>query len=99
MIIQDVSVEFDEASLTMDDPDWAKLKEIFKELEFRSMAQKMEPVKAVEPAFAQGTLFGAPEVPAAQEAAAETTFATVITSYSIHYTKLYDGSQGRKDNF
>ncbi len=85
VIIQDVSVEFDEASLTMDDPDWAKLKEIFKELEFRSMAQKMEPVKAVEPAFAQGTLFGAPEVPAAQEAAAETTFATINDTPHEYY--------------
>jgi len=85
VIIQDVPVEFDEASLTMANPDWAKLKDIFTELEFRSMVQKMEPVKAAEPAFAQGTLFGAPEVPAAQEAAVETTFATINDTPHEYY--------------
>lgn len=72
VIIRDVPVEFDEAKLTMEDPDWAKLKEIFTELEFRSMVQKMEPEKAAPataPAFAQGTLFGAADIPVKEDVA------------------------------
>jgi len=86
VIIQDVPVEFDEAKLTMDDPDWAKLKEIFTELEFRSMVQKMEPAKAAEPSFEQGTLFGAPEAPAATaEVVSETNFATINDTPHEYY--------------
>ncbi|WP_372775784.1 DNA polymerase I [Mangrovibacterium sp.] len=66
VIIQDVPVEFDEVKLTMDDPDWGKLNEIFTELEFRSMVKKMAPDQVTskaqaEAGFAQGTLFGGPE--------------------------------------
>ena len=86
VIIQDVPVEFDEAKLTMDDPDWAKLKEIFTELEFRSMVQKMELAKAAEPSFEQGTLFGAPEAPAATaEVVSETNFATINDTPHEYY--------------
>lgn len=85
VIIQDVPVEFDEESLTMADPDWAKLKDIFTELEFRSMVQKMEPAKPAEPSFAQGTLFGGAEVPAAAEAVPETNFATINDTPHEYY--------------
>jgi len=88
VIIQDVPVEFDEAKLTMDDPDWNKLREIFTELEFRSMVQKMEPAKAAEPSFEQGTLFGAAQAPAAaaaEEVAVETNFATINDTPHEYY--------------
>ncbi|RKD92195.1 DNA polymerase I [Mangrovibacterium diazotrophicum] len=86
VIIQDVPVEFDEAKLTMDDPDWGKLREIFTELEFRSMVQKMEPAKAAEPSFEQGTLFGAAQAPAAaEEAIVETNFATINDTPHEYY--------------
>ncbi len=58
-IIQDVPVDFDEKALTRCDPDWGKLKEIFNELEFRNLAQKVGEVRKVtETKFEQGTLFG-----------------------------------------
>ncbi|PTN08974.1 DNA polymerase I [Mangrovibacterium marinum] len=85
VIIQDVPVAFDEESLTMADPDWAKLKEIFTELEFRSMVQKIESLKPAQPAFAQGTLFGAPEAPAAANAVVETNFATISDTPHDYY--------------
>ncbi|WP_163715203.1 DNA polymerase I [Mangrovibacterium lignilyticum] len=85
VIIQDVPVEFDEASLTMADPDWAALKEIFTELEFRSMVQKMEPAKAAvaDAAFEQGTLFGAPET--APELAPATDLANIENTQHEYY--------------
>lgn len=58
-IILDVPVDFDEKTLVYSDPDWAKLKEIFTELEFRSLAQKLgTQQKLPELKFEQGTLFG-----------------------------------------
>ena len=58
-IILDVPVDFDEKTLVYGDPDWAKLKEIFTELEFRSLAQKLgTQQKLPELKFEQGTLFG-----------------------------------------
>jgi DNA polymerase-1 len=85
VIIQDVPVEFDEADLTMADPDWAKLREIFTELEFRSLVQKLEPAKAAEPSFAQGTLFGAPETAVASDPVPETNFATINDTPHNYY--------------
>ena len=60
-IIRDVPVEFDENRLLMEEPDWQKLQEIFNELEFRSLSQKLAPPQpkvAPQPVFEQGTLFG-----------------------------------------
>lgn len=58
-IILDVPVEFDEKSLTKDEADIEKLREIYHELEFRTLAQKLgAPQKQAETQFEQGTLFG-----------------------------------------
>lgn len=58
-IILDVPVEFKEEALLHGDPDWGKLREIFSELEFRTLAQKLETQqKLTEIKFEQGTLFG-----------------------------------------
>lgn len=67
-IILDVPVDFDEKTLVHDEPDWGKLKEIFTELEFRTLAQKLgTQQKLTELKFEQGTLFGTePEKPVAE---------------------------------
>ncbi len=64
-IILDVPIEFDEQALVHGEPDWGKLKEIFSELEFRTLAQKLETQqKLTELKYEQGTLFSiGPEKP------------------------------------
>lgn len=58
-IILDVPVDFDEKALVHGEPDWGKLKDIFMELEFRTLAQKLgTQQKLTELKFEQGTLFG-----------------------------------------
>ena len=61
-IILDVPVEFNQEDLLLSIPDTAKLRELFLELEFRTMAEKLgsaaaKPIEAAPLAFAQGTLF------------------------------------------
>ena len=60
-IILDVPVEFNQEDLQLSTPDFAKLREIFLELEFRTLAERILPPasKAPEPVapFEQGTLF------------------------------------------
>lgn len=58
-IIVDVPVPFDETSLLMSEPNQAKLKDIYSELEFRGFVAKLQPEVKPEPVFEQGTLFGA----------------------------------------
>ena len=63
-IILDVPIEFDEEDLRLIEPDFNKLREIFLELEFRTLAEKILPptTKVVPPpAFDQGTLFSMDE--------------------------------------
>lgn len=63
-IIQDVPVEFDEKSLTKDAPNIEELREIFNELELRTLAQKLgAPKQTAQISFEQGTLFGSNEEP------------------------------------
>lgn len=62
VIVQDVPVEFDEKSLTKEEPNIEELRKIYNELEFRTLAQKLgAPEKPKEPQFEQGTLFGGSE--------------------------------------
>ncbi|MEL7585226.1 MAG: DNA polymerase I [Prolixibacteraceae bacterium] len=70
-IILNVPVDFDEKTLVQEEPDWGKLKEIFTELEFRTLAQKLgTQQKLTELKFEQGTLFGVEaEKPAAEVSA------------------------------
>ena len=60
-IILDVPVEFNQEDLLLSKPDFQKLRDIFLELEFRTLAERILPTpnKVVEPAtpFEQGTLF------------------------------------------
>ena len=64
-IILDVPIEFDEEDLRLIEPDFNKLREIFLELEFRTLAEKILPtttkVAPPPPAFDQGTLFSMDE--------------------------------------
>lgn len=61
-IILDVPVEFDEKSLTKDAPNIEALRKIYNELEFRTLAQKLDPPKQqAEARFEQGSLFGGSE--------------------------------------
>ena len=67
-IILDVPVEFNQEELIMCDPDYAHLRDIFTELEFRALAERILPASAKTvappkptPEFEQGTLFSLPE--------------------------------------
>ncbi len=61
-IILDVPVEFDEKSLTKDAPNIEALRKIYNELEFRTLAQKLDaPKQQAEASFEQGSLFGGSE--------------------------------------
>jgi len=60
-IILDVPVEFNQKNLIVNEPDYNSLRDIFTELEFRTMAERIlptaTPVASPPPAFEQGTLF------------------------------------------
>jgi len=60
-IILDVPVEFNQEDLLMCDPDYSHLRQIFTELEFRALAERVLPtatkVAPPPPAYEQGTLF------------------------------------------
>ena len=67
-IILDVPVEFNQEDLIMCDPDFARLRDIFTELEFRTLAERILPASTKTvvppkptPEFEQGTLFSLPE--------------------------------------
>ena len=60
-IILNVPVEFDPEKLVLSEPDYQHLRDIFVELEFRALSERILPaaskVAAPAPAFEQGTLF------------------------------------------
>ena len=61
-IILDVPLEFNEEELRLEEPDFEHLRKIFKELEFRTLAEKILPqttgsTPPSPPPFEQGTLF------------------------------------------
>jgi len=60
-IILDVPVEFNQKELMIEEPDYGHLRNIFLELEFRTLAERILPattkVAPPPPAFEQGTLF------------------------------------------
>ncbi len=60
-IVTDVPVTFDSAKLKKEEPNFKKLKDIFKSLEFRALAQRIIPEKNTS--AVQGNLFGMPESP------------------------------------
>jgi DNA polymerase-1 len=84
-IILDVPVEFNEDDLVLSVPDYKRLKEIFLELEFRTLAERILPptTKAVTPApaFEQGTLFSLGEQTQTESAGVHTD----IHSTNHHY--------------
>jgi len=67
-IILDVPVEFNQEELIMCDPDFVVLRNLFTELEFRALAERILPASAKTvatpkpvPEYEQGTLFSMPE--------------------------------------
>ena len=72
-IILDVPVEFNQDDLVLSEPDYNHLREIFLELEFRTLAERILPVapkvSPPVPAFEQGTLFSMGEQTQTEQAA------------------------------
>lgn len=89
-IILDVPVDFDETKLVMENPNIAKLNEIYSDLEFKQLIKKQEAKPQVQQVsdslFQQGTLFGgpvsAPEIKA-PEIKDLNSFATVPHQYYL----------------
>jgi DNA polymerase-1 len=66
----DVPVEFDPKALELEDPDPDRLREIFSELEFRTLTQRIlgEKMQSASPTSAQMDLFGESQAPEADGA-------------------------------
>ncbi len=90
-IVLDVPVEFNETTLVHSEPDKDKLKELFSELEFRTLAQKLEPSRQVpaDVKFEQGTLFGfAEEKPVVQAGSDMADISVAPHAYSLVETPV-----------
>ncbi len=94
-IILDVPIDFDEASLVKEKPNEEALREVFTELEFRTMAKRLfsnEPIEQAEKG-SQQSLFGGDNKPtqnAAQPILSDAAFKTAATTphrYEITDTK------------
>lgn len=86
-IILDVPVEFNQDDLVLSEPDYNHLREIFLELEFRTLAERILPVapkvsQAVPP-FEQGTLFSMGEQTQTEHAAFHTDIRSTNHQYNL----------------
>lgn len=92
-IILDVDVKFDEKSLIMEEPDNEKIKAIFTQLEFRTLAKRVlgEEIIIGQSSEGQLDLFGVPAIETAAVEAAGTdvvrTIADVKADYQIVVSK------------
>ncbi|MEI6678300.1 MAG: DNA polymerase I [Mariniphaga sp.] len=95
-IILDVPVEFNQDNLVLSEPDYNHLREIFLELEFRTLAERILPVapkvSPPVPAFEQGTLFSMGE----QTQTEHPAFHSDIRSTNHQY-HLVDNEEARKN--
>ncbi|NOQ72375.1 MAG: DNA polymerase I [Crocinitomix sp.] len=99
-----VDVKFDEASLVMEEPDSDKIRAIFTELEFKTMAKRVLGEEIViptaqlsQPSEGQLDLFGGPaiESQAVEVAAAETTVKSIADTKPTY--ELVDTETKRKE--
>lgn len=88
-IILDIPVEFDEKALILEAPDQNKIRDIFTQLEFKTLAQRVlgEEIQLGQPSKGQLDLFGGPaiETEAAQESASSElkTLADIKVDYQL----------------
>ncbi len=86
-IILDVPVEFNEEDLILSEPNYKHLREIFLELEFRTLAEKILPntpkVAPPAPAFEQGTLFSLGEQTQTESAGVHTDIHSTNHRYHL----------------
>ena len=86
VIIQDVPYDFDPVSLKIDEPNKEVLKDIFTDLEFRSLAQKMKLGSAPVEKAEQGLLFGTEsqfEAPVVEQSVEMDSIETVPHQYYL----------------
>lgn len=81
-IITDVPIELDETALKIEDPDKEKLKELFAELEFRTLSERILG-ESLSGAVKQGSLFAEAEEPAPAEVAEFQTIRQVPHQYFL----------------
>jgi len=87
-IILDVPVKFDQHDLILEEPDYQHLRDIFLELEFRTMAERILPsstpvVAPSTPAFEQGTLFSMGEQTQSESISAHENIRSTIHHYYL----------------
>jgi DNA polymerase-1 len=86
-IILDVPLEFNEEDLKLSEPDYKNLREIFLELEFRTLAERVLPqntkVTPPAPAFEQGTLFSLGEQTQTESAGVHTDIHSTNHDYHL----------------
>lgn len=97
-IILDVDVEFDEASLVMEEPDTDKIRAIFTQLEFKTLAKRVlgEDIVLGQPSEGQLDLFGGPAIESAAIESAGIDEVRTIEDVKADY-QLVDTKQKRKD--
>ena len=86
VIIQDVPYDFDPVSLKIDEPNKEVLKDIFTDLEFRSLAKKMQLGSAPVEKAEQGLLFGTEsqfEAPVVEQSVEMDSIETVPHQYYL----------------
>ena len=90
-IILDVPVEFNQEELLLSKPDFNKLRDIFIELEFRTLAEKILPPqnKVVEstPAFEQGSLFSMGEQTQTETPGVHSDIRSTTHKYFLAYSE------------
>jgi DNA polymerase-1 len=95
-IILDVPVEFNQEELITSEPDYKHLRNIFLELEFRALAERLLPSAPTPapppPAFEQGTLFSMLE-----QTQTESVYDHENIHSTTHHYHLVDNENDRKD--
>ena len=88
-IILDIPVEFDEKALVLEAPNHDKIREIFTQLEFKTLAQRVlgEEISVGQPSRGQLDLFGGPAIEADAAVVAQSselkTFEDLNTAYEL----------------
>ena len=90
-IILDVPLEFNQEELVLSTPDYNHLRDIFNELEFRTLAEKILPSKNMivepSPAFEQGSLFSMGEQTQTEIPGVHTDIKSVTHKYILADTE------------
>ena len=100
-IITDVPVDFDEKSLTRDEPNKEKINQLFTELEFRTLSKRVFKETMTAPVSVQGDLFASSSSPASTSPVIKQKEETLVELKDIsntdHTYTLVDNKEKRQE--